>query len=358
MAAESVTDARQFEVAADADRILALVHLEEHVGELELADLEVRHFQFHRDIPAEGTALVKDGNKVVAGKVERQLFVVALADLPLHLALGLELHFALGPVDGERHIHIGQVKGHAHQFGVDIIGQVAVDLGEAFLLRFFQRFGIALSTELAENWDLSRHDPQIQFALVVALFGIRGGDGDVAFIGTRNDQCAVLKHRLTKTAAILAVNGQITQVSAHDFGRQGYDVLRFVGPAVFQPEDIRHLAVERGVVEEAGGGAGFAGVDRIRPIIGKKFIDTPLVFVAGRVEGNGRVVVDGGLITDIHPVAVINFVAFGELHIQFAAVEQFFRTAEIQRDIAHRRLVVDTADTDGETVTAPVAHQP
>ena len=241
---------------------------------------------------------------------------------------------------------------------MDVVGQVAVDLGEAFLLRFFQRFGIALSTELAENWDLSRHDPQIQFALVVALFGIRGGDGDVAFNGTRNDQCAVLKHRLTKTAAILAVNGQITQVSAHDFGRQGYDVLRLVGPAVFEPEDIRHLAVERGVVEEACGGGPFVGDEPIHPIIGIIFIDTPLVFVAGRIEGNGRVIVDSGLITEIHPFVVLTFVTFRKQHIQFAAVEQFFRTAEIQRDIAHRRLVVDTADIDGETVSAPVAHQP
>ena len=328
-AAELVVEARQFDVAADAEGGIALVDAEEHVGKLELADLEVRDLEFAHDVPAERPARVGDRDVFVVRQVDRQLF--AFDDLQLHLSLQLELHRGLAPVDGQGDAHAGQSELHPEDLGIDAERENVGDLGDMLLLRLFEHLGVLLRAELADDRDRFGHDDEFEVARVVALVGVLRLDGQIGGLGAAldNELRSLDRRRGQDLFAVLLVgDGEVFGRPLHD-GREIHRVYRFRIPTVFEPQHVRRFAEERGVVREVG--------LRVHRHVIPGFAGSPLLFVAAPLERDRIAGILAGAETD------------------GTAVEGLFGAAEVHLDLSERPGFADKPQIGVEGVL-PVLH--
>ena len=199
VASERIVDSRQLDVGAGGKRILAGVYFQRHIGKGKFADLEVRDLHLALQRIAEGVALVGDGDVVVARQVDHEFHLFAAArhgsgGLPFHLALDLQFHFTLGPVDGEGNPHAREVEIHAEHLGVDV-GEDVGCRGDAVLLHLLEHLGILLGPVLAEKRDLLRYHDQFQVAFVVALVGVLRRDRQIGGGSAVDDEVRTLDFR-------------------------------------------------------------------------------------------------------------------------------------------------------------------
>ena len=263
-----------------------------------------------------------------------------LVELPLDFALDFCGEGHLGEIRRDRDPRVAQVERHSAKLGVDVMGQSRAELENAGGLHLLQDFGELFRALLAEDRDLLRDYPQLQVAFVVAPVLFLRLDGIIAGLGAAFEhQLVAFQFRVGQNivSGTFVRDGQFLRSALHDVVGQNHRVFRFFVPAVFEPQHVRRLAEEHGIVLDLSKEIVFDLLIHTVYIIVRSGIPMflPLVQIAFQLELD---VMRGGRI----------------IETDSSAIEILFRTAEIDHDI-RQRLFIHFSDRSGKGVL-PARH--